>query len=619
MVITLDQLKTSLQIIKEYVDELGAYMKNAISDIPTNNNQLENGAGYQTEAEVKSIVADKIAASLITNTASGAIASFPDGADSVPVKDLVAQIEPVQDLHGYDAPWPAGGGVNKFAIGDATPVSVSTGATYGLTIELDAETETVRIHGTPTWTSSGAYTFRCISTKKGSYYGDAKVSHDYTGMSYKVFPVSLSSNVSSIDSNLGVSSEMITVTLHVTDTATLDVTFRILFAEAGTTITKFTPYSNICPISGWIGANVVRTGFNQWDEEWELGIYNTTTGEKESSSNQIRCKNGIPVIPNATYYLKVPYPSTLTNFCRGLLYDADDNFVGTIPNFNSNGILYTVPNNVYYIRFFVSLIYGTTYKNDICINFSDPSKNGTYDPYQSNTYSITFPTEAGTVYGGTLDVTTGVLTVDRAYLTNEQLVASTWESAGRGVYVAPSAYALPNVADASYVNPKLIASALPTKSQNVIYTDASTQIGIAQWWGNRFAIGFADSSISSVSAFKKKLAENGTDIVYPLAEPQTYQLTPQEVSTLLGQNNIWADTGDTTVDYRANTKLYIEKLTAPTEDDMTANTNIPSGTYFMVGNTLYLSTTTIPAGDTINPGTNCTLMTLASALNALNA
>ena len=35
----------------------------------------------------------------------------------------------------------------------------------------------------------------------------------------------------------------------------------------------------------------------------------------------------------------------------------------------------------------------------------------------------------------------------------------------------------------------------------------------------------------------------GAQVVYPLATPQTYQLTPTQVSTLLGQNNIFADCG----------------------------------------------------------------------------
>ena len=43
-------------------------------------------------------------ADVIYDTASGGIASFPDGADGLPVKDLTVGIEPVQNLHGYDSP-----------------------------------------------------------------------------------------------------------------------------------------------------------------------------------------------------------------------------------------------------------------------------------------------------------------------------------------------------------------------------------------------------------------------------------------------------------------------------------------------------------------------------------
>ena len=31
---------------------------------------------------------------------------------AVPLKKLKVSVEPVQDLHGYDHPWPAGGGIN---------------------------------------------------------------------------------------------------------------------------------------------------------------------------------------------------------------------------------------------------------------------------------------------------------------------------------------------------------------------------------------------------------------------------------------------------------------------------------------------------------------------------
>ena len=41
--------------------------------------------------------------------------------------------------------------------------------------------------------------------------------------------------------------------------------------------------------------------------------------------------------------------------------------------------------------------------------------------------------------------------------------------------------------------------------------------------------------------------DTGAQVVYKFATPVTYQLTPQEVQTLVGQNYVWADTGDVTV------------------------------------------------------------------------
>lgn len=51
---------------------------------------------------------------------------------------------------------------------------------------------------------------------------------------------------------------------------------------------------------------------------------------------------------------------------------------------------------------------------------------------------------------------------------------------------------------------------------------------------------------------------SGVQLVYELVTPIEYQLTQQEVTTLLGTNNIWADTGDVEVTYTVDTKLYID-------------------------------------------------------------
>ena len=167
----------------------------------------------------------------------------------------------------------------------------------------------------------------------------------------------------------------------------------------------------------------------------------------------------------------------------------------------------------------------------------------TYEPYNGQTYTVQFTDGDNplTVYGGTLDVTTGELVVDRGYLTNDYLVnTANFESAGRNCFILIGV-ALKTLG-ASVVDSKLIASALKTDTQDHLYSNYYT--GIAHWWNTRIGFSTGDSNITSISAFKKWLALNGSDVCYGLATPTTYQLTPTQVRTLVGNNNIWADTGD---------------------------------------------------------------------------
>lgn len=124
-------------------------------------------------------------------------------------------------------------------------------------------------------------------------------------------------------------------------------------------------------------------GFNQWDEEWELGGYNATTGEKEPASTYFRCVNPIRVIPNTTYYYRSPLGGANVYF-----YDNDGNYLSYI-NVARNST-FTTPSNCGYMRFRV-YSYGTTYNNNICINLSKTSgtpKNGDYVAYAANTYAL---------------------------------------------------------------------------------------------------------------------------------------------------------------------------------------------------------------------------------------
>lgn len=310
--------------------------------------------------------------------------------------------------------------------------------------------------------------------------------------------------------------------------------------------------SNVRPITGWTGMNVYRTGANLWDEEWELGGFNSSGGET-SDTNCIRSKNYIGVQPNTAYHFTNKGTDV---FADMVFYDNNKNVV--LVKFGASGgihnnVNFTTPNNAYYIRFGMAPSYGATYGNNISINY--PSTDHDYHKGTDNTtYPISWEDEAGTVYGGTLDVTTGLLTVDMASV---DLGTLTWgASSSANCFYASTApqYALGDV--------RMLCS-------NYAYTGARTSAPYygddktiqAFYRGNESSpreLYAHDSAYSTAAAFQT--AMSGVQLVYELATPVTYQLTPQAVLTILGQNNIWADTGDVEVSYVADTKMYIDKV-----------------------------------------------------------
>ena len=126
----------------------------------------------------------------------------------------------------------------------------------------------------------------------------------------------------------------------------------------------------ILSVSG-VSAHVM-TGFNQWDEEWE--VY--------GSSGQIKSKNKIPVIAGATYYLKSPKGCTFYKFT-----DLTSSNIGYITV--SANSTFTVPGDTNYLSMYTDVNYGTTYNHDICINLHwDGERDGEYEPYVKHSYPL---------------------------------------------------------------------------------------------------------------------------------------------------------------------------------------------------------------------------------------
>ena len=156
----------------------------------------------------------------------------------------------------------------------------------------------------------------------------------------------------------------------------------------------------------------------------------------------------------------------------------------------------------------------------------------------SEIINITFPSAAGTVYGGTLDVVKGELVVDRAMVDLGTLTWTYDQNVFRFSAILPFA---PNITDG--IRTRGICEIY--KADQSVYSGSGRVFSAFCFGGT--VVFVRDSRFDNVSDFKS--AMSGVQLCYEIATPITYQLTPQEISTIIGTNTIYADTGDTSVIY----------------------------------------------------------------------
>lgn len=347
------------------------------------------------------------------HTVSGAIASFTT--DDRPLADCTCTINPVQDLHGYANPWPAGGGKNlcpkfttatnngvTFTVQDDGSVKLSNTATAAATLSVNIENTIVEKLRGQTVTFSG-YSTAQIHCQLRIGVGS---SYTYPTSSNGAKTVSIPADCDSLRFDI-----------RVTNGTNANGVTVYPQLERGSIVTAFEPYSNICPITG-------HTGLKVYDE-------------------------------------------------------------------------------------------------------------AEYDPTATPKVTVSWQSAAGTVYGGTLDVTTGELTV------THQVAVFDGDEAW-GVYASSEA-TMVSVSGANYpvpgydATPQIVCDSFSPATRRSIATNAVNGVGIL----NATTIIFYYEGASTVAEWKSYLSENPVTVLYPLATPLTYQLTPTEITTLIGQNNVW--------------------------------------------------------------------------------
>lgn len=141
-----------------------------------------------------------------------------------------------------------------------------------------------------------------------------------------------------------------------------------------------------------------------------------------------------------------------------------------------------------------------------------------------------------TVYGGTLNVTSGELVVTHANVDMGTLIWRRTTSYSNPIFFI-------TVTGKLMSNIPMLCSAYKF-SGNFRGAENFAQSAENGSIGNCYAneqIYVRDDSYTDADTFRT--AVTGQTVFYELATPQTYQLTPTQVSTLLGQNNIFADCG----------------------------------------------------------------------------
>lgn len=332
-------------------------------------------------------------------------------------KSLVADINPIQDLHGYDAPWVGGAGKNLFNMGSKVDTTFA-----GLTITSDDNN--LIINGTKYGGSYWNSTVLAFTLPAGTYYAKSFAS----GTASAIPDVYITKDGNPLSTSIREEktftlTEETTVSVRVafwTDNATYN-NYKISIVVSKTSgIDKFYPYKNICPISGWDSVEA----------------YDSPTESKED---------------------------------------------------------------------------GTT-------------------------HTATFEE---TVYGGTVDLVSGVLT-DKMGIVD--LGTLNW-NAYNGKFTS---ILTPEPLRKTFGEINMLCSIYKTgayggsssQGDGTIWLSASTSVN---------TLYVEDSRYTDASAFKT--AMNGVQLVYELAEPRTIQLDPQTINTLVGANNVWGDSGDVSVEY----------------------------------------------------------------------
>lgn len=293
--------------------------------------------------------------------------------------------------------------------------------------------------------------------------------------------------------------------------------------------------SNVRAISGFSSVHINTTKNNLFNKDTATdGSYVRTTGVVSSSST-FCLTDWIGVNASSTFY----YSGCNNQFGSApatCFYDSDHNYLSGVRLTSVSGTI-SIPSGASYMRMSIAVL-----DKETAIVSANPISD--YEQF-GTTYTISFG-DAGTVYAGTLDVLSGKLTVTHNFVDMGTL---TWtRNSSYPIFQASLSDSVRGIKEELPDICCSIYSVALSGENSVIVSNNSDKTITLRAGASVFIV--KDEDYTDASSFSSFMS--GKQLVYELKTPQTYQLTPAQVTTLLGQNNVWCDAGDIDVEVIPN-------------------------------------------------------------------
>lgn len=547
------------------VEKLGnGISSGAVDFVGSENIEVEfdangNKVGIKTKnIYTKNEVDDIVYNILPDDTASGSVANFETDL-ALPVKSLEVDVNAVQDLHGYDYPWTAGGGKNVYP-----PITPDT--KNGITLTND--NGVITINGTAT-----ADTYFDIDNLNIALPSGSKLylcAFNSVAAETRLSLFLITNNIGNPQVNMNNANAILDTTISADAIGTC-LRFRVpngatysnfklspYLQIGGNAPTSFSPYENICPISGVSEINAVHCHKNlyQYDEN------KVSTGTTTISTIRAYYPLGFKGVTSLTFSASLKSGSSIAQ--------SDYLNIGRLRK--SDGLLETLsafitPSGITTRTLSISsddevvlmslenptVIKSILSRYDIQIEVG--SSASTFEPFNGITEVINL---GGTYYGGHFTQDKNghrqfeATHVCKTYNGSEEKNWGSYsQSNNRFRYWVSlsdcklnangeqiSNYLKPTNGDVSSGNSAIIRN---NPASITLFSD-----------GSRFYVNVTNViSADTKEEWLSYLSTNNLTIVYPIATPIIIDLPDGEpINTLAGVNNFFADSGNITVTFK---------------------------------------------------------------------